>query len=259
MEKVAQPDHWDRLAEAYEKTGHPHTAVYAETALSYVPLSQEQKVLDVAAGTGALALAAARTGAQVVATDFSAAMLARIENARLPNVQVAVMDGQALTLADDAFDAVFSIFGVFMFPDWRKGLSEMARVTRPGGHGVVATWQGRGAGAYLLLGQLISEMFPEQPLSPFPEGARLLSDAGRFAEELESAGYRDPRIHAVTRAFPVERATLDSTETLFHSTPDWNELNEKQRSEILAEIKSRMGDEPRLDIPSTALIGVAKK
>jgi SAM-dependent methyltransferase len=43
------------------------------------------------------------------------------------------MDGQALDLPDAAFDAVFSIFGVIMFPDWRKGLAEMARVTRPGG------------------------------------------------------------------------------------------------------------------------------
>jgi len=37
---------------------------------------------------------------------------------------------QALDLSDPDFDAVFSIFGVFMFPDWRKGLAEMARVTK---------------------------------------------------------------------------------------------------------------------------------
>ena len=90
-------------------------------------------MLDVAAGTGALTLAAARTGAHVLATDFSPGMVARIAAANLPNVEASVMDGQALDLADGCFDAVFSIFGVIMFPDWRKGLSEMGRVTRPGG------------------------------------------------------------------------------------------------------------------------------
>jgi ubiquinone/menaquinone biosynthesis C-methylase UbiE len=90
-----------------------------------------------ATGTGALALAAARTGAQVLATDFSPGMVACVAAAGLPNVEARVMDGQALDLPDARFDAAFSIFGVIMFPDWRKGLAEMRRVTKPGGYGAV--------------------------------------------------------------------------------------------------------------------------
>jgi ubiquinone/menaquinone biosynthesis C-methylase UbiE len=126
---------------ALRKNAHPFTALYAKAALSRVPLSPASRVLDVAAGTGALALQAASTGARVLATDFSAGMVARIAAAGLPNVEAKVMDGQALDLPDASFDASFSIFGVIMFPDWRKGLAEMARVTRPGGYGVVATWR----------------------------------------------------------------------------------------------------------------------
>ncbi|EQB10674.1 hypothetical protein RLDS_27215 [Sphingobium lactosutens DS20] len=108
-------------AQRYEKTAHPFTELYAKAALARIRLGPGSRVLDVAAGTGALALAAARTGAQVMATDFSPGMVARIAAAELPNVEARVMDGQSLALPGGAFDAVFSIFGVIMFPDWRKG------------------------------------------------------------------------------------------------------------------------------------------
>lgn len=160
MREFENPDHWDTAAEHYERTAHPFTVRYAEAALERVALGPISRILDVAAGTGAIALAAARTGAQVLATDFSPGMVARIAAAGLPNVEARVMDGQALDLPDGGFDAVFSIFGVIMFPDWRKGLAEMARVTRTGGHGVVATWRDRGAATFLLLGQIRSRLFP---------------------------------------------------------------------------------------------------
>src|SRR5690606_24637349 len=153
---------------------------------------------------GALALAAARTGAQVLATDFSPGMVARIAAAGLPNVEAQVMDGQALDLPDGGFDAVFSIFGVIMFPDWRKGLAEMARVTRPGGIGVVATWQRQGAATFLLLGDIRRKLFPERAGMTMPEAVQALSDPADFARELIAAGYRDPRIETVTHDFAVE-------------------------------------------------------
>src|SRR3569832_2171443 len=154
MREFENPSPWHTAALHYEKTAHPFTARYAKAALARVPLTSDSRVLDVAAGTGALALAAARTGAQVLATDFSPGMVARIAAAGLPNVEAKVMDGQALDLPDGGFDAVFSIFGVIMFPDWRTGLGAEGRGEGPGGHGVVATWQDRGAATFLLLGQV---------------------------------------------------------------------------------------------------------
>lgn len=259
MREFIEVDHWNRTAERYEKTAHPYTARYVDAALAGVPLTAASRALDVAAGTGALALAAARTGATVLATDFSPGMVARIAAKAPLNVEARVMDGQALDLPDADFDAVFSIFGVFMFPDWRRGLSEMARVTRPGGYGVVAVWQDRGAGAFMLLGQLVARLFPDRGLSPIPEAMTILDTVDGLAGELVSAGYRDPRIELVTRDFDLETAALDDPDALFGTSPDWTGLDAGQKSKIVRELRLMADGRERLAIPSTALIAVARR
>ena len=257
MREFENPDHWDAAARHYETTAHPFTARFAEDALARVALTAEARVLDVAAGTGALALAAARTGAQVTATDFSPGMVARIAAAGLANVEARVMDGQALDLPGACCDAVFSIFGVIMFPDWRRGLAEMARVTKPGGHGVVATWQDRGAATFLLLGQIRRTLFPEREGMAMPEAVRALSDPADFARELAAAGYRDARIEAVTHDYALDIAALAEPDTLFGMSPDWTSLTDTEKAAVVAEVRRVAGDRPVLPIPSTALIGVA--
>ncbi|WP_240334165.1 class I SAM-dependent methyltransferase [Sphingobium estronivorans] len=246
-------------AQHYEKTAHPFTERYAEAALKRIRLGPDSRVLDVAAGTGALALAAARTGAQVLATDFSPGMVARIAAAKLPNVEAGVMDGQALALPDGAFDAVFSIFGVIMFPDWRKGLAEMARVTRPGGHGIVATWQERGAATFLLLGNIRQDLFPGRDSMAMPEAVRALSDPNDFAREMIAAGYRDPDIERVTHDYTLEVTALDDPDTLFGMSPDWTSLIDEEKAAVVAEIRRIAEGHPILSVPSTALIGVARR
>lgn len=259
MREFNNADHWDRQAETYEKMGHPFTVRYAEAALERIDLTPASRVLDVAAGTGALALAAAGSGAHVLATDFSPGMVARIARAGLPNVDVRVMDGQALELPDGSFDAVFSIFGVFMFPDWRKGLSEMARVTKPGGKGVVATWQDRGAGSWLLLGRICRRLFPEHELSAMPEGLATLNDAGNLEREMITAGFSDADVREVTRDFLLDLPALDDPGTLFGASPDWTNLSDEQQAAVVAEIRRMAGDRGTLPLPSTALIAVATR
>jgi len=259
VQQFENPDHWDNAAEQYERTAHPFTARYAEAALARVTLGPGSDVLDVAAGTGALALAAALTGARVLATDFSPGMVARLAGSAPPNVEARVMDGQALSLPDAAFDAVFSIFGVMMFPDWRKGLAEIARVTRPGGCGVVATWQARGAATFLLLGDVRRTLFPEREAMQMPQGVLALSDPSDFARELTAAGYRDPRIETVTHDFELDVALLDEPASLFGLSPDWTSLDEAEKAAVVAEIRRMAGDHKILPIPSTALIAVARR
>lgn len=259
MRDFENPDHWDTAACHYEQTAHPFTARFAEAALARVALTSESYVLDVATGTGALALAAARTGAQVLATDFSPGMAARVAAAGLSNVEARVMDGQALDLPDASFDAVFSIFGVIMFPDWRKGLAEMRRVTRPGGYGVVSTWQNRGAATFLLLGQIRRELFPERGGMAMPEAVQALSDPEDFARALVVAGYRDPQIESVTHDFILDVAALDEPDTLFGMSPDWTSLSDADKAAVVIEVRQIAGDRPILPIPSTALIAVAER
>lgn len=259
MREFENPDRWDKAAEHYEQTAHPFTARFAEAALARVPLSEQSRVLDVATGTGALALAAARTRAQVLAVDFSPGMVARVTAAGLPNLDAEVMDGQALALPDAGFDAVFSIFGVIMFPDWRRGLAEMARVTRPGGHGVVATWQEQGAATFLLLGQIRRTLFPERESMAMPDGVKALGDPDAFARELVAAGFQVPRIERVVFDYELAVATLDEPDTLFGMSPDWASLNAEDKAAVVAEARRMAGPRPILPIPSTALIAVAKR
>ncbi|GLS45224.1 class I SAM-dependent methyltransferase [Methylobacterium brachythecii] len=259
MREFENPDRWDKAAEHYERTAHPFTARFAEAALARVPLTAQSRVLDVATGTGALAFAAARTGAQVLAVDFSPGMVARVAAAGLPNVDAKVMDGQDLALPDAGFDAVFSIFGVIMFPDWRRGLAEMARVTRPGGHGVVATWQERGAATFLLLGQIRRKLFPERETMAMPEGVMALGEPDAFARELVAAGYHAPRIERAVFDYELDIAMLDEPDTLFGMSPDWAGLTAEDKEAVVAEARRMAGTRPILPIPSTALIAVAER
>lgn len=259
MKEYENPDHWDKAASTYQQTAHRFTARFAETALARVALTHESDVLDVATGTGALALAAARTGAKVLATDFSPGMVRCVAAAGLPNVDTRVMDGQALDLPDESFDAVFSIFGVIMFPDWRKGLAEMRRVTRPGGYGVVATWQSQGAATFLLLGQIRQKLFPEREGMTMPEAVQALNDPEDFARELIAAGYRDPQIEMVTHDYQLDISALDKPDTLFGMSPDWTSLSDADKAAVIEQVRQMAGDRSILPIPSTALIAVAKR
>jgi SAM-dependent methyltransferase len=87
--------------------------------------------LDVATGTGAVALRAARAGADVAGIDIAPAM---IEAARAKSgaeeISFEVGDAQALPYEDASFDVVSSVFGVIFAPDHRASAGELARVGR---------------------------------------------------------------------------------------------------------------------------------
>lgn len=260
MRRMHDPAHWDQTADHYETSAHPFTARFAADALARIAVTPGMRVLDVATGTGALALAAARAGAEVLATDFSPAMVARVTAHGVANLQGRTMDGQALDLPDAAFDAVFSIFGVIMFPDWRKGLREMARVTRPGGRGVVAVWQSDGAATHLLLTRIGRALFPERDWrASLPEGNIVLGEPGRLAAELVAAGYRAPEIAEAVHDYRLETAMLDDPDKLFGMAEAWVGLDQAQRAAIVAEVRRLADGRDVLPIPSTALIGVARR
>lgn len=259
MREFENAVHWDAAAKHYQKTAHPFTAQFAEAALARISLTSQSRVLDVATGTGALALAAARAGAQVLATDFSPAMVACVKNAGLPNVEARVMDGQSLDLPDASFDATFSIFGVIMFPEWRKGLAEMQRVTAIGGYGIVATWQEMGAASFLLLGNVRRKLFPDRKGMAMPEAVEALSKPQDFARELIAAGFRAPVIESVTHAYQLEVKSLDNPDEVFGMSPDWTSLTEIEKAAVIAHVREMAGNNPVLSIPSTALIAVAQR
>src|SRR5687767_10875874 len=72
-------DAWDKFAAGYDQTVTPFSMRIAEDALRRVDIRPGMRLLDVAAGGGALSIPAARLGAQVLATDFSPAMVGRLD------------------------------------------------------------------------------------------------------------------------------------------------------------------------------------
>jgi ubiquinone/menaquinone biosynthesis C-methylase UbiE len=99
-------------------------------------VSAGQRVLDVAAGTGNVAIRAAQTGASVVASDvtpenFDAGR--RAASAAGVDLEWIEGDAAALPFADDEFDVITSCFGVMFAPDHAAAASELLRVCRPGG------------------------------------------------------------------------------------------------------------------------------
>lgn len=130
-------DAWDAIAPGFDEFATPQSIGIGEMAIRTVGIQPGARFLDVAAGSGALSIPAARMGADVVATDIAPTMIdrlaARARAEGLPNVEARVMDGQALDVPDDTFDVSASQFGVSLFPDPRGGLAELVRVTKPGG------------------------------------------------------------------------------------------------------------------------------
>ena len=107
-------------------------------ALRRAPLPAAGRLLDVASGTGDVALQARRKypGLHVVGVDLTWAMLrgAQIKSAAVrPPLVWTVGDGLALPFPDAAFDAVISAFMMRNVPDVRRAFAEQARVVRPGG------------------------------------------------------------------------------------------------------------------------------
>jgi demethylmenaquinone methyltransferase/2-methoxy-6-polyprenyl-1,4-benzoquinol methylase len=109
---------------------------WRERAAELAGVGPGSTALDVATGTGDLAVALARRGAEVTGMDFAPAML-ELARKKAPGLRFEEGDALDLAYADGSFDAATVGFGARNFADLDRGLAEMARVVRPGGRVVV--------------------------------------------------------------------------------------------------------------------------
>lgn len=117
--------------------------IVGEELCEAMDLRSGHKVLDVAAGNGNAALAAARRWCDVTACDYVPALLdsarERALAERLP-LKIEIADAEALPFPNESFDAVTSTFGAMFTPDHNKPAKEMLRVCRDGGKIGLANW-----------------------------------------------------------------------------------------------------------------------
>lgn len=134
---------FDRIARVYDLMNSVMTVGlhhrWRERAADRAAIGPGDRVLDVATGTGDLAIELSRRvapGGEVVGTDFSESML-ELARAKAPAIAFEQANALALPYDDGSFDAATVGFGARNFSDLARGLAEMARVVRPGGRVVV--------------------------------------------------------------------------------------------------------------------------
>lgn len=140
------------------------------------------RVLDIAAGTGNAAIPAAATGADVVASDLCPELVERgreLAAERGVALQWREANAEALPFGDDEFDVVMSCIGVMFAPHHQRAAAELARVCRPGGRIGVISWTPEG-----FIGQLFATMKPYVPAPPAGVSAPPLWGSEAYVGEL---------------------------------------------------------------------------
>jgi len=214
----APPEAWDAIAEGYDRHVAPQEVDLANDALRLVGLGPGERFLDIAAGTGGLALPAARLGAEVIAIDWSPAMIerfeARVRAEGLSKATGRVMDCHALEFPDDSFDVSGSQFGVMLVPDQSRALCEMVRVTKPAGRVLVSAYGAPGELEFLQFFvsalETVAPEFPGLPDDPPPLEFQV-SDPDVLRQRLTEAGLTDVRVERT-----VEQPTFASGQEMWN-------------------------------------------
>jgi ubiquinone/menaquinone biosynthesis C-methylase UbiE len=205
---------FDRAAETYGRVGPSLSQQLGTLLLRHVNLRGDETVLDLAAGTGASALPAARRvdpRGLVVAVDLAHAMLTRLkqESSRYPleNLVLAQMDSQALAFRAEVFDMTVCGLALDSFSDGVTALRELRRVLKIGGHlalSVAASWwweqDERWQWHHGVVRALNIEVFGRD---------RSLEDPDELEALLQSAGFCAPR------------ATQHDIDLIFEDEHEW--------------------------------------
>lgn len=265
---------WDNIAVDFDRYVTP-TANWAlaKTALQVAGLKPGMSFLDVASGSGALSLPAARLGAKVLAVDISPIMIerlkARADEEGLSNLQGRVMDGHHLDLNDDTFDITGSQFGVMLFPNFTQGLSELVRVSRPGGTVFLVTFgpvqKVEFLGEFI---RAIQEVVPDftglsKDAPPLPFQA---SDEGVLQQKMKEAGLRNVQVNPV-----VHKLSFHSGKEMWNwvtssnpiATEMVSSLDEEQTNQVVQVLDGRLRErserQGRAILKVAVNIGVGRK
>jgi ubiquinone/menaquinone biosynthesis C-methylase UbiE len=271
-EHAAPPEAWEAIAEGYDRYVAPQEVDLANEALRLVGLQPGERFLDVAAGPGGLSLPAARLGAQVLATDWSPAMIQRFE-ARVREdglkAEGRVMDCHALDLPDDSFDVTGSQFGVMLVPDQPRALREMIRVTRPGGRVLVIAYgyptEFEALQVFISALKAVAPEFPGLPDDPPPLEFQL-SDPDVFRERLTDVALKDVRIER-TAERPTFASGQEMWDWMLYSNPIPGilvaDLSEDQRTRLRqvldGVLRERAGANGRAVLTNAVIIGIGTK
>jgi ubiquinone/menaquinone biosynthesis C-methylase UbiE len=231
------------------------------------------RVLEIAAGTGDLAVMTARRvgpSGQVLATDISANMLdLAAETARdagLTNVETRVVDAENLDIAPNSFNAALCRSALMLFPNPAKALTAVHRALKPSGKFAVIVWPTAEKNPFHALPLAIASRLAKLPLpGPRQPGMFALSGQGVLEECYTKAGFRDVAVRAVSvqRYF---RSTADAVSAMKDSFPRLQtlltKLSDADRALAWSEIEQQLSqfEGPNgFEAPGEWLVGVGAK
>jgi SAM-dependent methyltransferase len=240
-------DVYDLGAAAYAEHWAPALNRHARGLAATVPPPESgagRTVLDVAAGAGTL-LPALRSvagdpngGGLLVALDYSAGMLA-LADPSVPRVQA---DAAALPLHDRCADVAVYSFVLFLLPDVRVAVAEAARVLRPGGWLLAATWGSQlDTDADVVVAEEV-DAAGAPPGPDLPRSDELTDSPDRLRDLLEPAGFTD----ITTTARPLD-AQFDAASTLSMRTGSGNlgwryaQLTPSAQAQVRERATARLG------------------
>ncbi|GAC1610969.1 MAG: hypothetical protein NVS3B26_20820 [Mycobacteriales bacterium] len=254
---------WDVHRDRIERMKAPLTA----ELLTSLALRPGEHVLELGAGTGALALVladAVAPGGRVFATDVATGMvdLIRRTAADRPDISVQPGDATRTGLEDASFDAVVFRMGLMFVPEPLEALRECRRVLRAGGRAAVAVWAGPGQNPWLTsvgMAAMMQGLIQGGPPAG-PGGIFSLGEPDQLGELAREAGFGDVEVRGIPIVAHYESADehYGSVESLAgplhhalsNATPD-------QRAAVRASATSliepyRVGD--GYEVPGQALL-----
>jgi ubiquinone/menaquinone biosynthesis C-methylase UbiE len=190
---------FNRVAAGYDNPASRFFPFCADRLIVRLKPARGSKILDVATGTGVVAMAAIQAvgnEGRVMAIDLAEGMLDRlqekIDKFGIPNIDLHVMDASMLDFRREYFDHVVCSFGIFFLPDMSAGLREWARVTKPGGR-VLFTVFGKQAFQPMmeLFIRRIENFGVVAPDKDAPFAAMRLADPEHCRDLLSGAGLKD--------------------------------------------------------------------
>jgi SAM-dependent methyltransferase len=238
--------------------------IVGEELCEALDLRSGQQVLDVAAGNGNAALAAARRWCDVTASDYVPALLdracERAAGERLP-LKVRLADAEVLPFEDASFDVVMSTFGAMFTPEHERPAREMLRVLRPGGKIGLANWTPGGfiGELFKIIGRYV----------PPPAGMRSPALWGTKAHMDALFGHDGTVLRVEVRDFNMRYRSADHWVEIFRTyygpvLKTFEKLDPAQRPALEADIKALIASfntaqDGTMVVPSAYLQVVVRK
>jgi ubiquinone/menaquinone biosynthesis C-methylase UbiE len=239
--------------------------------IKFLQLKGNERVLDIAAGTGepGLTIASIVKNGHVVITDLAEDMLKvaqeKINAGGFKNVETMACDVTELPFEDNSFDAISCRFGFMFFPDMTMAAKEMARVLKPGGRMATAVWNGpeKNAWVTIMMGSIKKYVELQAPLPGAP-GMFRCSPPGLMKGIFENAGFKNVEEKEI-----LSRLNSGDAETYWQLLTEVGapvvaalanankDTIEKVKTEVFSQIKTRYPGQVAID--GSALIFCGQK